>query len=103
MPDEPVIMVAPIESATEGPYLDDKRPTPDEIRAFTGDYLDITDPDELWAAYAIGAAAIQVRLGRKLAHSGQIIWRSHFRGETTFVIGEWSGKARPYSLARGTD
>ena len=44
IPDEPVIMVAPIESATEGPYLDNKRPTPDEIRAFTGNYLDITDP-----------------------------------------------------------
>ena len=43
-PDEPVIMVAPTESATEGPYLDNKRPTPDEIRAFTGNYLDITDP-----------------------------------------------------------
>jgi hypothetical protein len=52
MPDEPVVM-ARVESATEGPYLDDKRPTPDEIRAFTEDYLDVTDPDELWTACAI--------------------------------------------------
>ena len=47
MPDEPVIMASRIESAAEGPYLDNKRPTPDEIRAFTGDYLDVTEPDEL--------------------------------------------------------
>ena len=53
MPDEPVIMASRIESATEGLYLDNRRPTPGEIRAFTGTYLDITDPDELWAAYAI--------------------------------------------------
>jgi hypothetical protein len=55
MPNEPVIMVAPIEPATEGPYLDNKRPRPDEIRGFTGDYIDpdVTDPDELWGAYAI--------------------------------------------------
>jgi hypothetical protein len=67
MPDEPVIMASRIESATEGPYLDDKRPTPDEIRAFTGDYLDITDPDELWAAYAINTVS-----GTREAFSGSI-------------------------------
>ena len=55
MPDEPVIMASRIENAADGPYLDNKRPTPDEIRAFTGDYIDpdVTDPDELWTAYAI--------------------------------------------------
>jgi hypothetical protein len=57
MPDEPVIMASRIESAAEGPYLDNKRPTPDKIRAFTGDYIDpdVTDPDELWVTVCAAA------------------------------------------------
>jgi hypothetical protein len=89
MPDEPVIMVAPIESATEGLYLDNKRPTPDEIRAFTGAYLDITDPDELWAAYAINTVngTRYSGLGRTAAEAKTCAWvNSHWPGGTTSAL-----------------
>jgi hypothetical protein len=92
MPDEPVVM-ARIESATEGPYLDDKRPTPDEIRAFTGDYLDITDPDELWAAYAINTVSgtREAGLGRTAAEAKTCAWvHSHWPGGTTSALVEVS-------------
>jgi hypothetical protein len=65
-----------IESAAEGPYLDNKRPTPDEIRAFTGDYLDVTHPDELWAAYAINTVngTRHAGLGRTAAEAKTCAW-----------------------------
>ena len=89
MPDKPVIMVAPIESATEGPYLDSERPTLDEIRAFTGAYLDISDPDELWAAYAINPVngARYAGLGRTAGEAKSCAWvNSHWPGGTTSVL-----------------
>jgi len=89
MPDEPVIMVAPTESATEGPYLDNKRPTPDEIRAFTGAYLDITDPDKLFAAYAINPVngTRYAGLGRTAAEAKTCAWvHSHWPGGTTSAL-----------------
>ena len=89
MPDEPVIMVAPIESATEGPYLDNKRPTPDEIRAFTGDYLDVTDPVELWTAYAINTVngTRHPGAGRTAAEAKTCAWvHSHWPGGTTSAL-----------------
>jgi hypothetical protein len=111
MPDEPVAMVSRIDGVADGPYLDNKRPTPDEIRAFTGDYLDITDPDELWAAYAIntvsgtreafsgsinsGSAADHGRecpgLGRTAAEAKTCAWvHSHWPGGTTSALVEVS-------------
>jgi hypothetical protein len=87
-PAEPVIMVARIESAAEGPYLDDKRPTPDEIRAWTGTYLDITAPDELWAAFAINTVngTRYAGLGRTAAEAKACAWvNSHWPGGTTSV------------------
>jgi len=89
MPDEPVVMVAPIESATKGPYLDNKRPTPNEIRAFTGTYLDNTDPDELWAAFAINtiSGTRYAGLGRTAAEAKACAWvNSHWPGGTTSAL-----------------
>jgi len=89
MPDEPVIMASRIESATEGLYLDNRRPTPGEIRAFTGTYLDITDPDELWAAYAINPVngARYAGLGRTAGEAKSCAWvNSHWPGGTTSVL-----------------
>src|SRR5262249_3453326 len=86
--DEPVVMAAPIESATRGPYLDNERPPPDEIRGFTGDYLDITDPDELWAAFAINAVSgtEHAGLGRTAAEAKACAWvNSHWPGGTPSV------------------
>ena len=91
MPDEPVIMVAPTESATEGPYLDNKRPTPDEIRAFTGDYLDVTDPVELWTAYAINTVngTRHPGAGRTAAEAKTCAWAfSHYPSGTTSALGK---------------
>lgn len=95
MPDEPVIMVARIESATEGSYLDKKGPTPEEIRAFTGDYLDITDPDELWAAYAINTVngTRHAGLGRTAAEAKTCAWaHSHWPGGTASAVVKISTK-----------
>ena len=89
MPDEPVIMASRIESATEGLCLDNKRPTPDEIRAFTGAYLDITDPDELWAAYAINPVngTQYAGLGRTAAEAKTCAWvNSHCPGGATSAL-----------------
>jgi hypothetical protein len=95
MPDEPVIMVAPIESPTEGPYLDDKRPTPDEIRAAAAVEsrrrqapLDITDTDEFWVAYVINTVSggRYAGLGRTAAEAKASAWiNSHWPGGTTSV------------------
>jgi hypothetical protein len=87
MPDEPVIMVS-VERATKGPYLDDKRPTPDEIRAFDGTYLDIAAADELWAAFAINTVngTRYVGLGRTAGEAKACAWvNSHWPGGTTSV------------------
>jgi len=87
-PDELLVMAAPMESATKGPYHDDKRPTPDEIRAFTGTYLDNTDPDELWAAFAINTVSSTryAGLGRTAAEAKACAWvNSHWPGGTTSV------------------
>ena len=97
MPDEPVIMVAPIESATEGPYLDNKRPTPDEIRAFTGDYIDpdVTNPDELWAAFAINTVngTRHPGVGRTAAEAKTCAWLySHCPVGTTSALVKVSTK-----------
>jgi hypothetical protein len=95
MPDEPVAMVSRIESATEGSYLDKKGPTPDEIRAFTGDYLDITDPDELWAAHAINTANATEYwgLGRTAAEAKTCAWvNSHWPGGTASALVKVSTK-----------
>jgi hypothetical protein len=92
MPDEPVIM-ARIGSATESPYLDDKRPTPDEIRAFTGDYQDFIRADELWVAYAINTASgtRYAGLGRTAAEAKTCAWvYSHWPGGTTSALVEVS-------------
>jgi hypothetical protein len=77
MPDEPVIMVT--ERGTKGPYLDNKRPTADEIHSFTGTYLDITDPDELWAAFAINTVCgtRYPGLGRTPAEAKVCAWIGH--------------------------
>src|SRR5262249_11021851 len=63
-------------SATNGPYLDNKRPTPDEIRAFTGIYLDNCDPDELWAAFAINpvSGTRHAGAGRTAAEAKTCAW-----------------------------
>jgi hypothetical protein len=85
-PDEVFVMVARMESATKGPYLDDKRPTPDEIRAFTGTYLDITARGEFWAAFAINTAngTRYAGLGRTAAEAKASAWvNSHWPGGTT--------------------
>ena len=77
-----------MESATNGPCLDDKRPTPDEIRAFTGTYLDITAPDELCAAFAINTVTgtRYADLGRTAAEAKACAWvDSHWPGGTTSV------------------
>jgi len=87
-PDELLVMAAPMESATKGPYHDDKRPTPDEIRAFTGTYLDNTDPDELWAAFAINTVSSTryAGLGRTAAEAKACAWvNTHWPGGTTSV------------------
>ena len=86
--DEPVIMVS-IERATKGPYLDDKRPTPDEIRAFDGTYLDIAAPDELWAAFAINTVngTRYAGGGRTAAEAKVCAWvNSHWPGGTTSAL-----------------
>jgi hypothetical protein len=86
--DEPVIMVSPIDRATEGPYLDNKRPMPDEIRSFTGTYLDITDPDELWAAFAINTVSgtRHAGAGRTAAEAKVCAWvNSHWPSGTRSV------------------
>jgi len=83
MPDEPVIM-----AFATGPYLDDKRPTPDEIRTFDGTYLDIAAPDELWAAFAINTvnATRYAGGGRTAAEAKVCAWvNSHWPGGTTSV------------------
>lgn len=88
LPDEPVIMASRIESATKGPYLDSKKPKPGEIRAFTGTYLDITAPDELWAAFAINTVngTRYAGLGRTAAEAKTCAWvNSHWPGGTTSV------------------
>jgi hypothetical protein len=90
MPDEPVIMASRIESATEGVYLDNRRPTPDEIRAFTGDYIDpdVTNPDELWFAFAINPVrgTRHAGAGRTAAEAKTCAWiNSHWPGGTTSV------------------
>src|SRR5262245_2429493 len=95
MPDEPVIMASRIESATEGPYLDDKRPTPDEIRTFTGDYIDpdVTDPDELWVAYAVNTVngTRHSGAGRTAAEAKTCAWvYSHCPGGTPSALVEVS-------------
>src|SRR5215831_7891856 len=87
MPDEPVIMVS-IERATKGPYLDGKRPTPDEIRAFDGTYLDSAAPDELWVAFAINTVngTRYAGGGRTAAEAKVCAWvNSHRPGGTTSV------------------
>ena len=89
-PDELLVMAAPMESATKGPYHDDKRPTPDEIRAFTGDYIDpdVTDPDELWVAFAINPVngTRYPGAGRTAAEAKTCAWAySHWPGGTTSV------------------
>jgi hypothetical protein len=91
-PDELLVMAAPMESATKGPcYLDDKRPTQDEIRAFTGNYLDITAPDELWAAFAINNGSRYAGAGRTAAEAKACAWvNSHWPGGTTSVVVEVS-------------
>src|SRR5215470_8429053 len=90
MPDEPVIM-ASIERV--GPYLDDKRPTPDEIRAccarIAGTHLDITAPDELWSALAINTvnATGYAGLGRTAAEAKASAWvNSHWGGTTSVSV-----------------
>jgi hypothetical protein len=88
MPDEPVIMIAPVERATKGPYLDNKKPTPDEIRSHTQTYLDITDPDELWGAFAINpvSGTRHAGLGRTAAEAKVCAWvNSHWPGGTAPV------------------
>jgi hypothetical protein len=86
-PDEPVIMASRIESATEGLYFDNKRPTPDEIRAFTGDYLDFTRADELWAAYAINTATGTRYAGLGRTEAKTCAWvNSHWPGGTTSAL-----------------
>jgi hypothetical protein len=95
MPDEPVIMVAPIEGGAAVPYLDNKRPTPDEIRAFTGDYLDVTHPDEFWAAFAINTVngIRHAGLGRTAAEAKTCAWvNSHWPGGTASALVEVSTK-----------
>jgi hypothetical protein len=87
-PDELLVMAVSIESATKGPYLDDKRPTPDEIRSFTVTDLDITAPDELWAAFAINTVngTRYAGLGRTAAEAKACAWvNSHWPGGTTSV------------------
>ena len=79
----------PSKEPRRGPYLDNKRPTPDEIRAFTGDYLDITDPDELWAAFAINTVSgtRYAGLGRTAAEAKACAWvHSHSPGGATPVL-----------------
>jgi hypothetical protein len=97
MPDEPVIMVARIESAAEGRYLDNKSPTPDEIDAFTGDYIDpdVTNPDELWAAFAINTVngTRHPGVGRTAAEAKTCAWLySHCPVGTTSALVKVSTK-----------
>jgi len=91
-PDEPVVMVLPTERATKGPYLDNKRPMPDEIRSYirssTATYLDIIDPDELWVAFAINTVSgtRHPGLGRTAAEAKVCAWvHSHWPGGTGSV------------------
>jgi hypothetical protein len=84
MPDEPVIM-----AFATGPYLDDKRPTPDEIRAFKEHEED--DPDELWAAFAINPVngTRYAGLGRTAAEAKACAWiNSHWAGRHCSCAGE---------------
>ena len=97
MPDEPVIIVTRIGSATEGPYLDNKRPTRDEIRAFTGDYIDpdVTNPDELWVAFAINTVngTRHPGMGRTAAEAKTCAWLySHCPVGTTSALVKVSAK-----------
>jgi hypothetical protein len=95
MPNEPVAMVSRIESATEGSYLDKKGPTPDEICAFTGDYLDVTDPDELWVAYAINTVSgtRYAGAGHTAAEAKTCAWvHSHWPGGTASALVKVSTK-----------
>jgi hypothetical protein len=73
---------------------DNKKPTPDEISAAatahesaTGaTYLDNTDEDELWAAYAINADSSRqyAGVGRTAAEAKAMAWiNSHWPGGTT--------------------
>src|SRR5262249_36500075 len=58
----------------------------DEIRAFTGTYLDNIDPDELWAAFAINTVSgtRYAGLGRTAAEAKACAWvNSHRPGGTT--------------------
>jgi hypothetical protein len=78
--------------------LDNKKPTPDEIGAAAaarksatgGTYLDNTDEDELWVAYAINTVSSGRRyagLGRTAAEAKADAWiNSHWPGGTTSAL-----------------
>jgi hypothetical protein len=78
--------------------LDYKKPTPDEISAAAaaresatgGTYLDNTDKDELWVAYAINTVSSGRRyagLGRTAAETKADAWiNSHWSGGTTSAL-----------------
>jgi len=72
------------------PYFDNEKPTPDEIRAFTGDYIDAyqngsADPDELWVALATDpvTGTEHSGAGRTAAEAKTCAWvHSHWPGGT---------------------
>jgi transposase-like protein len=84
--------------------LDNKKPTPDEISAAAaaresatgGTYLDNTDEDELWVAYAINTVSSGRRyagLGRTAVEAKANAWiNSHWPGGTTSALVEVSTK-----------
>jgi hypothetical protein len=77
--------------------LDNKKPTADEIRAAAaaiesaagGTYLNITDTDELWCAYAINtvSGSRYAGLGRTATEAKASAWiNSHWPGGTTSAL-----------------